>query len=108
MSETTVLTAWACEKLCYAKPALLHIMESREMFILPLHLPCDECGSIATFKGTVNLLYRIVQIRCISDQGNFEVIALLLAFPPCSLKRMLAYYLLFKFSIISGVIQIQD
>lgn len=81
MSETTLLTAWACGKLCHAKPACSDIMESREIFILPLYLPRDECSSIATFKGTANLLYWMVHIYCIPNLGNFETTALLF-FPP--------------------------
>lgn len=59
------------------KTNILDITNSREIFILPLYLPCDECSSTATFKGTVNLLYWIVQIHCIANLGNFEVTVLL-------------------------------
>lgn len=84
---------------CHAKPALLDIMESREMFILPLYLPWDECSSIATFKGTVNLLYWIVQIHCIANLGNFEVTAFYF-FPPVLLEDaslILSFKIFFNF-----------
>lgn len=72
-----ILGLW---KTVPCKTKILDIMKSREMFILPLYLPCDECSSIATFKGTVNLLYWIIQIDCIANLGKFEV-TILLYFP---------------------------
>lgn len=39
---------------------------------------------MATFKGTVNLLYWIVQLHCIESLGNFELTALLLFSPALS------------------------
>lgn len=74
------------------------------MFILPLYLPWDECSSIATSKGTVNLLYWIVQIHCIANLGNFEVTGFYF-FPPVLLEDV-SLILSFKISLISGIIEI--
>lgn len=82
LSCANVFPARAPVKLCCAETALSDSTESREAFISPLYLPCDESSSISTFKGVVNLSYWIAQIHCIANLGNSEVTALSFFFFP--------------------------
>lgn len=54
------------------------------MFILPLYLTCDECSSITIFKGTVNLLYWIVQIHSIAKSRKCWSYSPIIFSPPLS------------------------